>query len=228
MVGESNAGGAKLFAAIGVTYPAGSAVTCTNGTKTLSAKNTSGQWVFSIPEAGTWTLTASDGTNTKSQSVSISKEGQFESVELAYQLVLFNSGVGKENWIGKYTQIAGNDASYTIDTGLAVSANADGKTAAYITLKDAADLSKYNTLTLEIDHVEYPYSGQYGKLYVYIGTSQYGTDAIAKQVTTTGTLSIDISGLTGTGYFITLAATCSGSASGYPEYSFSCSDVVAA
>lgn len=87
-------GGTKLFAAIGVTYPAGSTLTCTNGTKTLTAKTTSGQWVFAIPKAGTWTVTATDGTNTKSQSVSITSEGQFESMALSYQLHLFKAGEG--------------------------------------------------------------------------------------------------------------------------------------
>ena len=94
MIYVMSGGGAKLFAAIGVTYPAGSTLTCTKGTKTLKAKNTSGQWVFAIPDAGTWTVTATDGTNTKSQSVSITSEGQFESVTLSYQLHLFEVGAG--------------------------------------------------------------------------------------------------------------------------------------
>lgn len=81
--------GTKLFAAIGVTYPAGSTVTCTNGTKTLTAKTTSGQWVFAIPEAGTWTVTA----GTKSKSVAITTEGQFESVNLA-EIVLYDGENG--------------------------------------------------------------------------------------------------------------------------------------
>lgn len=83
-------GGASsdLFAAIGVTYSEGSTCTCTNGADTLAAKNTSGQWVFAIPEIGTWTVTTGD----KSKSVSITKEGQCEVVNLA-ELVLFESGV---------------------------------------------------------------------------------------------------------------------------------------
>lgn len=89
----NNGGGTKLFAAIGVTYPAGSVVTCTNGTKTLTAKNTSGQWVFAIPEAGTWTVKATSGSNTKSQSVSITSEGQFEQIALSFELVLFDSSL---------------------------------------------------------------------------------------------------------------------------------------
>lgn len=92
MVGKTNVAGTKLFAAIGVTYPAGSTLTCTNGTSTLTAKTTSGQWAFAIPEAGTWTVTATDGSNSKSQSVSINSEGQFESVELSYALVIIENG----------------------------------------------------------------------------------------------------------------------------------------
>lgn len=80
-------GGTKLFAAIGVTYPEGSTCTCTNGTKTLKAKNTSGQWVFAIPEAGTWTVVA----GSKSKKVSINTEGQCEIVNLA-ETVLWEAG----------------------------------------------------------------------------------------------------------------------------------------
>lgn len=103
--------GAKLFAAIGVSYPAGSTLTCTKGTKTLKAENTSGQWVFAVPEAGTWTVTATDGTNSKSRSVSITKEGQLESVELTYELVLFDSSVTSGWEVKRYTGISLGKAS---------------------------------------------------------------------------------------------------------------------
>ena len=101
-------GGAKLFAAIGVTYPAGSTLTCTNGTSTLKAKTTTGQWVFAIPKPGTWTVTSTDGTKTKSQNVEISAEGQFESVTLSYALILFDGGSVVE-WT-KYIRNPGNDS----------------------------------------------------------------------------------------------------------------------
>ena len=104
---EGISGGTELFAAIGVTYPEGSTVTCTNGSKTLTAKNTSGQWVFAIPEAGTWTVTATDGTYTKNQSVSITSEGQFESLELSYALVLIENGVVAEGFAGETTGLVG-------------------------------------------------------------------------------------------------------------------------
>ena len=84
---------ADLYAAIGVTYPSGSVCTCTNGTLTLTAKDTSGKAIFVIPSAGTWTVTATDGTNTRSESVEITTEGQIVSVTLSYELLLFDGGV---------------------------------------------------------------------------------------------------------------------------------------
>lgn len=85
----SGGGSGKLFAAIGVTYPAGSTLTCTNGTKTLTAKTTSGQWVFAIPEPGTWTVMSGD----RSEDIEITAEGQFETVNIA-SFYVFKSGSG--------------------------------------------------------------------------------------------------------------------------------------
>ena len=85
-------GNAKAFAVIGVTYPAGYVCTCSDGIKTLKLKDTGGQGFFLIPYAGVWTVTATDGTNTKAQSVEITSEGQSESVALNYAVDIFNGG----------------------------------------------------------------------------------------------------------------------------------------
>lgn len=84
---------ADPYAVIAVAYPSGSICTCTDGTKTLSLKDTSGQGFFLIPYAATWTVTASDGTNTKFENVEITSEGQSVSVTLSYQLIAFDNGV---------------------------------------------------------------------------------------------------------------------------------------
>ena len=84
-------GGGKLFAVIAVTYPEGSICTCSDGTKTMKAKDTSGKALFNVT-VGEWTVTATDGSSTTSQAVSITTEGQSESVTLTYELVLFNNG----------------------------------------------------------------------------------------------------------------------------------------
>lgn len=83
----------KLFAVISVTYPNGSTCICSNGSKTLTAKGTSGSYIFYVPEAGTWTVSCTDGTKTKSQNVVISTEYQSESVLLTYELYVYNRGV---------------------------------------------------------------------------------------------------------------------------------------
>lgn len=88
-------GGVKLFAVISVTYPAGSVCTCTKGTKSYKAKNTSGLVLFAVPETGDWTVSCTDGDKTKSASVSITTEGQAASVTLTYELYLLQNGVQK-------------------------------------------------------------------------------------------------------------------------------------
>lgn len=97
MIGRTNVGGGGVgnaFAYIGVTYPAGSTLTCTDGTRTLRAKDTTGLYVFPVPYAGTWTVTATDGTQTTSSNVSITTLWQDKTVTLTYQrsVVIFNEG----------------------------------------------------------------------------------------------------------------------------------------
>lgn len=83
-------GGGIPYAIIGVTYPSGSTCTCTNGTRTLTGKDTSGKALFVIPAAGTWTVKAVKGSNSASKAVKITAEGQVETVKLAYALILFD------------------------------------------------------------------------------------------------------------------------------------------
>lgn len=83
-----------LFAAtINITYPAGSTCTCSDGTTTLSAPDTSGTWACIVPNAGSWTVTATDGNDSTNKSVSITADGQTENVVLSYTLVLYEKMV---------------------------------------------------------------------------------------------------------------------------------------
>lgn len=82
-----------LFAAtINITYPAGSTCTCSDGTTTLSAPDTSGTWACIVPNAGTWTVSSTDGDKSKSADVVIITNGQTESVTLLYITYLFKDG----------------------------------------------------------------------------------------------------------------------------------------
>jgi hypothetical protein len=90
----------NAYALVAVSYPADSTCTAAKGTKTLTARSSNGAYCFSIPEAGTWTITITDGTNTATQDVVISSAGQVEKVTLVYEYSLYNSGAGADNWTG--------------------------------------------------------------------------------------------------------------------------------
>ena len=75
---------AFFAATINVTYPAGSTCSATDGTTTLTAPDTSGAWVCVVSNAGTWTVTCTDGSNTATDSVSITTDGQSNTISLAY------------------------------------------------------------------------------------------------------------------------------------------------
>lgn len=92
MIGRTNAGGAgNGFAAISVTYPVGAVCTCSNGSRTLKAKDTSGKFMFSVPRNGTWTITAASDVQTASKTVDVSQYGVYSAV-LDFELVLSEAG----------------------------------------------------------------------------------------------------------------------------------------
>lgn len=117
-------GGGIPYAVIGVTYPSGSVCTCTSGTLTLTAKDTSGKVLFVIPYAGTWTVKAVKGSQSKSTAVKITTEGQVETVTLAYEFVLLNTS----GWASKYAGKIDYSPSVVMTSGKGIVAtyNQDG------------------------------------------------------------------------------------------------------
>lgn len=114
MIGITNVGGAggqSAFAYIGVTYPAGATVTCSNGTRTLTTRDTSGLYVFPVPNAGTWTVSGTNGVETFTQAVSITNKWQDVIVDVKFW-------DGELFWNGnQYTSITGGwayNAGYKI------------------------------------------------------------------------------------------------------------------
>ena len=152
----SGGGGVKLFAVISVTYPAGSVCTCTKGTKSYKAKNTSGLALFAVPETGDWTVSCTDGTQTASKTVSISAEGQSVNIELSYAILLFKDGNQNPDVTGGWTQgdkwwFDGNYA--VIDATIAADIICDityPQQASARTVKPI-DLTKWRTLTAALD-----------------------------------------------------------------------------
>ena len=82
-----------FFAAtIHITYPAGSVCTATDGVTTLTAPDTSGVWECVVPNAGTWTVKTTDGSRERSESVSITADGQSVELEILYRTYLYRDG----------------------------------------------------------------------------------------------------------------------------------------
>ena len=194
---------ADAFAAIGVTYPEGSTCTCSNGTKTLTAKDTSGQALFLVPEDGTWTVTATDpadATKTKSESVSITKEGQWESVTLSYQFYLFKEGVGvADEWAteGNATLVQKTNDAIIIKSFSGYGGNNNLK-AFY---NSPVDLSDYTTLKAEVEANKV---GGYANLCIWSSTpGTYGSPdvyASATEANKRHIVSLDISSINGEYY----------------------------
>lgn len=93
MIYVLSGGGSKVVASIVVIYPVGSTCTCTLGSKVLTAKNTSGKWVFGLPSIGDWVVKITNGSKSRSMTVSITAENQVKEIELAYEFILFNSAL---------------------------------------------------------------------------------------------------------------------------------------
>ena len=204
MIYVLSGGTGKPYAVIGVTYPSGSTVTCTNGSKTLKAKDTSGKAIFVIPSAGTWTVKAVKGSKSASKTVSITTEGQVATVTLTYEMILFNNGViGGIKWDASKV----DDSTYCINsvsdvihlsgmvydngTSLAVPSATRG-------ISSAIDLTNYNKVNVRVKQV----LNNTGTAEIDVGTSALGDQIATANITLTAgkTSSLNISSVTGSKY----------------------------
>ena len=202
-------GGSKVVASIVVTYPAGSTLTCTSGSKVLTAKDTSGKWVFGLPSTGNWVVKAVKGSKSTSKTVSITAGGQVENVALNYELILFDGG-DNTSITGGWTYTITKDDYYggpsarednlTVGTTLywlpGRSWNSEGTDQknknGYAHTKNKIDVTNYNTITAVSNYAQ--------------GHLTVGNASVALKV---GTVSLDISALTGK-YEVRLGDTVSG------------------
>lgn len=202
MIHNMVGGGAGVkLPGIFVTYPSDSTCTCTNGTTTYTAKGTSGFWFFSGLAVGTWTVKATNGTDSASQSVNITAEGQSVSVTLSYwNGELFNNGNqftdvtgGWERNTAFYCNHANSGGTVTIGDTLYFDITAVGSVV--INTANAVDLTNYSTLNMELTTIREK---------VKLGVSETKSGDISSglnvKTTKTGTVSYDISSLSGNYY----------------------------
>lgn len=194
-------GGGTPYAAIGVAYPSGSVCTCTNGTLTLTAKDTTGKAIFFIPSAGTWTVKAVKGSQSASKAVSITAEGQVETVTLNYGFYLFNKGkVSGIDW--EVVDLKEGYASASIGTTITgtTSGSGDGVYQGWsVSSTTKIDVSRYTKLCANVTNVT-P-----NNLFLGIDISkkvEAGYDDLQAHaiITQKGVVSVDISSINTSGY----------------------------
>ena len=194
-------GGSKVVASIVVTYPAGSTCTCTLGSKVLTAKDTSGKWVFGLPSTGNWVIKAISGSKSTSKTVSITAEGQVETVTLNYKFYLFNKGkVSGIDW--EVVDLKEGYASASIGTTITGTTSGSGGGvyqgwSVSSTIK--IDVSRYTKLCANVTNVT-P-----NDLFLGIDISkkvEAGYDDLQAHaiITQKGVVSVDISSINTSGY----------------------------
>ena len=201
---------AAVYAVIGVTYPSGSTCTCSNGSTTLTAKDTSGRALFVLTAKGTWTVKAVKGSQSASKAVSITADGQVATVTLAFELVLFKNGAYQN--IGSF-----NNATITNGNLVMTASGNDGAGGpihrTFVT-DVKLDLTNYKTLTFSL--AEFTINSTYPtsrKVWLGVSSNTIAWQAIpadsnvkAKTVLTNTdqgtnkTVTVDISALTGSFY----------------------------
>lgn len=181
---------AFFSATINITYPAGSTCTCSDGTTTLSAPDTSGTWACIVPNAGTWTVTSTSGTETDSKAATITTDGQSTSVELSYALFLFKPNAPSDIIAGEWELTA--NSTVTAEAELTVKSvnNYNGDRTISARTKGQIDLTEYSTLQATCKAS----GGANTKLEVYSGSSVVASVAIGTDLTT---VTVDISALSG-------------------------------
>lgn len=209
---------AFFTATINITYPAGSTCTCSDGTTTLSAPDTSGTWACIVPNAGTWTAAATDGVENTSESVSITTDGQIVAIELSYLLWLYKSGntynAVTGGWsVAEHGSTGGSfDSVLTLnDDSMLLSTEVWGGNVAYANAftNNSIDLTGVNTLKFKITGIgNTAYSDKEGNTHKFRfslvvanerPTKQNPTFAADMKILATGEYSVDVSAVT-TGY----------------------------
>lgn len=181
-------------ATINVTYPAGSTCTCSDGTTTLAAPNTSGSWTCIVYNAGTWTVTSTDGDKSKSADVVITADGQIQSITLLYITYLFKDGETYDSLTGGW-QGTVNAEKQALELAAAA-----GKTAMAYT-KSKVDLTNFSTVSARTN------SNAYIGFNIIIASAINTSSqvAVASLQNAETELSLDISSITGE-YFVWLSA----------------------
>lgn len=181
-------------ATINITYPTGSTCACSDGTTTLSAPDTSGTWTCTVPNAGKWTVSSTDGDKTKSADVVITTDGQTESVTLQYITYLFKDGETYDSLTGGWQGVIDSEKQ-------AIRIDAPAEKTGFAYPKGKIDLTNYNTISAVV--TENVSANSAFSLYI---TEAIGHSAVASATLSAGAatrVDLDVSSVTGSYYVMT-------------------------
>lgn len=208
---------AFFAATINITYPAGSTCTCSDGTTTLSAPDTSGTWACIVPNAGTWTAAATDGVENTSESVSITTDGQTVAVELSYYTYLFKPNTDTTNVTGGWQLNSNGSLDSAGDQLVATFTNAYNHDRAFnVATINKIDFTEFTTLVATCKAADKnnaaPRSATFAVASTQSGFDNAGTASTKIASTTfsnsTNTVTIDVSGISGS-YYVTFVVELS-------------------
>ena len=208
---------AFFAATINITYPSGSTCTCSDGTTTLSAPDTSGTWTCIVPNAGTWTATATDGVENTSESVSITTDGQTVAVELSYYTYLFKPNTDTTNVTGGWQLNSNGSLDSAGDQLVATFTNAYNHGKAFnVATINKIDFTEFTTLVATCKAADKnnaaPSSATFAVASTQAGFNAAGTASTKVASTTfsnsTTTVQIDVSGISGS-YYVTFVVELS-------------------
>ena len=181
-----------LFSAtISITYPAGFSCTCSDGATEFSAPDTSGTWACTVPNAGTWTVASTSGTDSDSEIVSITADGQSVSVELSYAKYLFKPNDACEDVTGGWSVDTQSESVTYGDELVIKSVNYyNSNRTEEVHTNNQIDMTAYRTLQATCKAS----GGSATKLIVLSGSSDVASGEIGA---TLGTVTVDVSALSG-------------------------------
>lgn len=219
-LGQSSSSLGSVYAVIDTTYPAGATCTCSLGSKTLTAPDTSGQALFIVPYAGEWVVTIrATGQQPKSQTVSVTDSKAYF-VEIIFGLILFSDTVDKftDGFIVRNSAYTENrPEKLNVSTTMELSAQAAAGIRTHIYGKDEFDSSKYSILKVMCSFSGLP-SPAFGSSYNGVGVCTPGSyTSSIKAATYTDTsgeqiLTVDISELDTVAFYASVTSTPSNEA----------------
>lgn len=201
----SGSGGSKATGVCGIkaSWPEGVSCTVSSGTKKISAGKDTTKWIFMLPFAGEWTVTAGELAKT----VTVA-EGEIKEVKLREAILLYEIGDQATDLTGGWSKTGysynvetdyGTYAPTFDDAGMHLKTNAAGTYSTISGTKNAIDLTLIETITVNVAAVS-------GTLCFICNTSKAVWDSGMKKlvkITKAGETIVNVSSLSGV-YYVAL------------------------